>query len=94
MGIPGELAFFADGHEAGIEVEGDGGGEDKAAGVDADDLVDFFASRGCGELVDGVPQKFGLREHGGDVFEKNAGLGKVRDVTDVVTEELGNAGHD
>jgi hypothetical protein len=48
-GFPGEFAFFANGDEACAEAVGDGGGEDEAAGVYADNFVYFYAAGGFAE---------------------------------------------
>jgi len=54
VGGPREFALFADGDEAGSEGDGYGCAEDEAAGVDADDFVDFLAVSGFGEEFDGA----------------------------------------
>src|SRR5436309_11903866 len=38
----GQLVWFADGHEARVEFDGERRGEDKSARFDADDGVDLF----------------------------------------------------
>lgn len=92
-GFPGEFAFFADGDEAGAEAVGDGGGEDEAAGIDADDFVDFDAACGIAEEGDGVAEEGGIGEDGGDVFEDDSGFGEVDDIADGGAEE-GGVWHD
>lgn len=79
---PGEFAFFTDGDEAGVEDLGDSGGEDEAAGVDADDFVDFFALGGIGKELKGGFEEGGVSEDGGDVLEEDSGLGEIGDVPD------------
>ena len=86
--------MLANGNEAGIEIEGNGGSKDEAACVNTDDLVYFLSICCSGEFVDRVTQQFRVREDGRDVFKKNAWLGEVGNITNVVAEELGNGGHD
>ena len=79
---PGQLAGLAHRHERRPEVVGDGGGEDEAAGLDADDAVDLDVAEAVGELVDGPAEGAGVAEQRGDVPERDAGLGEVGDLAD------------
>lgn len=91
-GAPGEFAAFADGDEAGVEAVGDGGGEDEAAGVDADDFVDFRGAGGFAEEADGFAEEVGVGEDGGDVAEEDAGFGEIGDIADGGAQGWGGHG--
>ena len=80
---PGQLARLADRHEAGTEPVGDRGGEDEAAGLDAEHV---HRSRRRGSRRPGrrpPPRRpSGVAEQRRDVLEGHPGLGPVRDVAD------------
>ena len=78
----GELFGLADGDEAGVEAVGEGGAEDEAAGLDAEDEVDFAADVVGGEGVDELGEAGLVAEEGGDVVEEDAGFGEVGDGAD------------
>lgn len=82
VGGPREFAFFADGDEASVEDLGDAGGEDEAAGVDADDFIDFGAACGVGKELEGGFKEGRVAEDGSDVFEEDAGFGEIGDIAD------------
>ena len=77
--------FFgrADGDEAGVKREGDGGGEEIAARFDADDDINGL----FGEVVgaqggNGFAKAGFVFEQRGDVVEVDAGFGKIGDFAD------------
>lgn len=88
VGVEGELAFLAHGHEAGVELDRGGGSEDEPAGVNADNGVHVAALEAGGEQINGAAEQAGVGQDGGDVLELDAGFGEVRDVADGVAEVL------
>jgi len=68
----GELALLSDGDEAGLELDGGGGGEDEAARIDADDGIDSAGLVVAGEEVNAEGEEGGVGQDGGNVFELNA----------------------
>jgi hypothetical protein len=73
----GELARLAHGDEAGVEAVGEGGSEDEAAGLNAEDEVDVFFDVIRGERIDEFGEAGLIFEKRGDVIEEDAGLGEV-----------------
>ena len=86
--LGGELFGLADGDEAGVEAVGDGGGEDEAAGLGAEDDVDVLPDVVPGEGVNHPRETGAVLEQGGDVVEEDAGLGEVGDGADERLERL------
>lgn len=86
--FPWEFAFFADEDETAAEAVGDGGGEDEAASVDADDFIDWVVLEGFAEAVDGEFEQRAIGKDGGDVFEDDAWGGEIDDIADGVMERL------
>lgn len=81
-GVEGQFALLADGDDARTEAEGDGGGEEEAAGVDAGDEIDLAWFPRADEVVDAGGEEGGVGEERGDVLELDPGLGEVGDVAD------------
>src|SRR5215218_669941 len=92
--LVGQLAGLADGHEAGAEVVGDRRGEDEAARLDADHLVDVAAAEVHHRLVDHRGEGDLVGEQRGDVLEHDALLWEVRHVADQGPQALDVDGHD
>src|SRR5437762_9641318 len=80
MGVEGQLALLADGHEAGVQFDGDGGGKDESAGVDAHDAIDLAGLELADEQVDAASEEPRIGQNRGDIFELDARFGEVRDV--------------
>lgn len=85
----GELAGFANGDEPGGEGLSDGGAEDEAAGLGADDEFDTLAAVGVGHQLDGEGETPGIRQQRREILEENPGLGEVGDVADEGVEVHG-----
>jgi len=81
-GLVRQLAGLAQRHEPGAEVVGDRGGDDEAAGLDADDLVDRAAPEADHDGVDRAGEGDGVGQQRGDVLEHHPLLGEVGDVAD------------
>src|SRR5579871_352885 len=90
-----QLAFLADGDEAGRDLMGDGAAENEPARLDAGNLVDLAARPGLHQLVDGAAEGPRVAQERGDVAKHDARLRIVRDVADRGLEIAlkRNAGH-
>src|SRR5918997_1344735 len=93
LDLVGQLAGLADGDEAGSEVVGDRGGEDEAAGLDPDHLVDVAAAEVDDRLVDHRGEADLVGQQRGDVLEDDPFLGEVGHVTDEGPQALDVDGH-
>jgi len=91
-GFGGELAGLADGDEAGGEGLRDGGAEDEAAGLGADDEVYMLAAVGVGHELDGEGEGARVAKERREVLEADAGLREVFDLADEGTQLLGTVG--
>src|SRR6266853_1367802 len=78
----GELPGLAHGDESGAQRIGHGGGEDKAAGLDADHGVDRLSLGIRTQAVDDAAQPLSVLQQRGDVVKQNARLGKIRHFAD------------
>ena len=92
MVVIGQLAFFADGHEAGVQFRGGGGGENESARVNAHHGVHAAGREFFGEQVNRAGEQPRVGEHGRDVLELDARLRKIRDVADGVFDFGGGDG--
>ena len=91
---PRQLARLADRHEPGTQAIGDRRGEDEAARLDADDAVDGDVVEAADEVVDRPTEGGRVAEQRCDVAERDAGLGVVGDVSDVLAEPRRFGCHD
>src|ERR1051325_1894294 len=82
VGLVGKLALFADRDQAGLELDGGGGGDDEAAGVDARGGVHGAGLQSVGQQINAAGEKARIGQDGGDVLELDAGFGEVGDVAD------------
>ena len=80
-----ELSRFAHDREPGAETVRHRRADDEAARLDAEHHVGASAVA-LDELVDGRPERRGVREQRGDVLEHDPRLRKVGDVADVPRE--------
>ncbi|PWS20970.1 hypothetical protein DKP78_26045, partial [Enterococcus faecium] len=69
----------------------DGGAEDEAAALGADDEVDVLAAEGVGEQFHGEGDAGGVGQERRDVAEEDPLLGEVVDVADEALEALDHA---
>jgi hypothetical protein len=67
-------------------LQGEGGAEEEATGLDPQDHIDVVVLEGLGHRVDGVLVRLGVVENRGDVLERDARLGEVGDLDDVLLE--------
>src|SRR5215471_5166972 len=81
-----QLALLADRHESGGHLMRHRAAQNKAARLDAGDLVDLHARPRLHQLVDGAAEGARIAEQRGDVAEDDAGLGIVGDAADRVPE--------
>lgn len=65
---------------------GDGTAEDKAAGFDPRDLIDFVAGEGLDQFVDRAAEGAGIAEQGRDVTKQDPRLGIIGDGADGVAQ--------
>src|SRR5215204_4536794 len=93
LDLVGQLAGLADGEEAGPEVVGHRGGQDEAAGLDADDLVDVAPAEVDHRLVDHRGEGDLVGQQRGDVLEDDPRLGEVGHVADEGPQALDVDGH-
>jgi hypothetical protein len=63
-----------------------GRSQNETAALDADDDVDALLVVGRGEHIDGHAEALAVPQQGRDVVEEDAGLRKVRNVSDVLFE--------
>src|SRR5207245_8104093 len=77
LGLPGQLARLADGHEPRPEVICHGRGEDETAGLDPHHLVDVAATVVHHDQVDGRGEAVIVGQQWRDVLEDDALLRKV-----------------
>src|SRR5437660_3761044 len=84
LDLPRQLPDLADGHEAGPEPVGDGGGDDEPPGLDADDLGDAETLEAADDRIDHEREALRVGQEGRDVLEDDPGLGEVGDVPDQV----------
>ena len=84
--LSGQLALFPDRKERFAQLQGQGGGYEKASGVDGGKGVDVVIDDAQLDEVQGVTEGGRGLEEGCDVSEEDAGLGEVGDVGYVVFE--------
>src|SRR5215813_1803241 len=84
--LPGQLALFADGDEAGAQADRHGGAEHEAAGLHGGDQVYVLAQPWLGHLVDGRSQCIRVPKQRGDVAKEDARNRKVGHRADVAGE--------
>src|SRR2546425_5147317 len=80
MGLIRKLAFFSNGHEAGLEFDGGSGGKDKTAGINPNDSVHLPGFEIIGQQVYAAGEETGIGQDRGDVLELDAGFGEIGDV--------------
>src|SRR5262245_47168171 len=73
---------FSHRHEPGPKVVRERGCEDESSRFNADNRVDLLTLKLFGECVDSMAKTLGMLEEGGDVIKINAGLWKIRHLTD------------
>jgi len=82
----GELAGLADGDEAAGKGLGDGGAENKTAGLRANDGLNAFAAEGIAKNFNGHGEALGTGEERGDVFEEDSLFGEVGNIANEGTQ--------
>ena len=78
--VGGELAGLSAGDEACAELEGENGAADKAARFDAYNFSDALVAIELRKIPADDVESAGILECGGEILEKNAFCGEVRDV--------------
>ncbi len=80
-GLPRQLAFLADRHEAAPEPVGDGPAQDEPARLDADHRIDGLRAEGLRHLCNSRLEALCIAQERGHVPEHDPGLGVIRDST-------------
>ena len=78
----GQLFWFADGDESGVEAVGESRRENKATRFDSGDDVYFVTVVVLAETVDERVEAAWVLQQSGEVVEKNAGLGVIGNFAD------------
>src|SRR5581483_1854680 len=81
-GLPGQLAFLAQGHEAASQPIGDGAAQDEPARLDAGNGLNPGAGPGGRHLLDGGLEALRVAHERGYVAEHDPLLGIIRDGAD------------
>ena len=89
-----QLALLADRHEAAGHLMRDGAAEDKAARLDAGDLVDLAAGPRLHQFVDRAPERPRIAQQRGDIAKHDARLRIIRNGTDRSLEVVLERGAD
>jgi hypothetical protein len=68
-------------HEAGAELNGQGGGEEESSSLDPGDPIDTGCRPGGREGADHRRKQFAIGQDGSDVLEYDTGFREIRHVT-------------
>src|SRR5262245_29554882 len=89
LDLPGQLPGLPHRHEPGPVAVRDRRREHKAAGLDAEHLVDLPVGKGCRECVDRPGERLRVGQQRRDVLEHDTRLRMVGDIAHVRAEERG-----
>src|SRR4029453_12841551 len=81
----GEFPRLAYDGESGAECIGQRGAEDKTTRLDAQNRINLLGSIARGKNVDGLSKQWAVAQQRRDILENNAGLGKIGDVSNGLT---------
>ena len=85
-GFKRQLALFADGHEADIQLVGQRGADNETARVQTGHHVDFLPHVAVGKQIHQQAEIFRALQHGGDVVKQNAFFRPIGDFADFLGE--------